>query len=451
MFELIILLSRFLFLAYILFFLYNSLKIAVNNDFQDTGRFLLNQRLTIVFFHLTALLILAYIPERFKFDSNILTRGFICLIYLIFANNILNKIYKSSPLIWNCIFFLIDIGYITLERLNPDLAQKQLLWYIAGSAITALIPIVFHFMPRLDKLRKLYLLAGIAMLGATLLFGTIEGGARNWINIGIFSFQPSEAVKILFIFYIASTFSKKPKPKELILPTAMSAIVVLCLVFQTDLGSALIFFMLFMVMLYLSTGSGLLFFSGLLSACAASAAAYKLFAHVRTRVLVWINPWNDIESGGYQIAQSLFAIGTAGLFGSGLTNGYSKYIPVVEKDFIFSAICEEFGALFGILLLIIFMLIIFRFMNTALNLRNRFLALLAAGLTSLIFFQTFLIIGGVIKFLPLTGVTLPFISYGGSSVITSFVVIGILQWTARSIHIDTENPTREAKHEKLYN
>ncbi len=160
-----------------------------------------------------------------------------------------------------------------------------------------------------------------------------------------------------------------------------------------------------------------------------------MFAHVRTRVLIWKNPWAEIEVKGYQIAQSLFAIGTKGFFGSGLTKGFPKSIPVVEKDFIFSAICEEFGVIFAILVICLFILLFYCMVMTSLKSNNRFLTILSAGITSMICFQTFLILGGVVKFIPLTGVTLPFISYGGSSIIINFVILGLIQW----IHIRNKN------------
>ena len=165
-------------------------------------------------------------------------------------------------------------------------------------------------------------------------------------------------------------------------------------------------------------------------ACLGSVIGYKLFSHVRVRVEIWLNPWSDISNKGYQIAQSLFAIGTYGVMGSGFNMGMPNTIPVVEKDLIFSAICEEFGIFFGIGLILIFIMIFYRSVKVSLNSQNKFLCLLSSGMTSLLCFQTFLIIGGATKLIPLTGVTLPFISYGGSSIIINFVIIGILQWVS---------------------
>lgn len=432
MFELLIILSRYLFLFYIIFFLYESFIVVLTEQglvYANVANALSRQKLIIVFFHLSAMLILSYIPSTFKFDVQVLFAGTAGLIFFLTADFAYKKIYKgSSPLIWNGVFFLMDIGFIMLERLNFKLAQKQLIWFFIALSISLFIPLIFKILPRLDIFKYVYLALGLILLFSTLLFGITEGGATNWITIKGITFQPSEAVKLLFIFYLCSVLSNKPSFKQLILPAVMSGIFILCLVFQTDLGSALIFFMTFLVILYISTSNYLYVGGGICLASIASVIAYFIFGHVKTRVSIWLDPWKDIDSGGYQIVQSLFALTSWGLLGNGLTRGMSKSIPVVERDFIFAAICEEFGMLFGICVILIFLMIFFQGVKISLSSKNRFLSLLAASLTSILCFQTFLIIGGVTKFIPLTGVTLPFVSYGGSSLLISFVTIGIIQW-----------------------
>ena len=263
---------------------------------------------------------------------------------------------------------------------------------------------------------------------STLVLGSKEYGSRNWIHMGKLSFQPSEIVKFLYIFYLASVFRKKVNLKEFIITAFLSALLVILLVFQKDLGSALIFFMTYMVMLYISTSNELLFFSGIGALSVGSVIAYRLFSHVRVRVAAWKDPWADIDSGGYQICQSLFAIGTGGIFGSGLTRGMPLSIPVVSKDFIFAAICEEFGTIYAICLIGVFMLLFIRGMMIAFQCRRRYYSIIAAGFTAMMAFQTFLIIGGVIKLIPLTGVTLPFVSYGGTSILVSILAVSFIQW-----------------------
>lgn len=329
---------------------------------------------------------------------------------------------------YNGIFFLTDIGLVMLTRLDDSLASRQFIWCLLGLAVLIVLPPILNILPRLDRFRVLYAALAIVLLMCTLIFGSNFYGSTNWISIGPVAFQPSEVVKLLFVFFLASALSQKPELRQLIVPTAVSAVIILCLVAQKDLGSALIFSMTFLVVIYIATSNVFYLLGGFACGALASVLAYFLFPHVRTRVNVWLDPWSDIENSGYQIAQSLFAVGSYGLFGSGFTRGYADYIPVVERDFIFSAVCEEFGVLFGIGVILVFVMIFLEGVRAALYSRSRYLTLLSAGLTALLTFQTFLIIGGDIKFVPLTGVTLPFVSYGGTSITMSFVIIAIIQW-----------------------
>ena len=433
MFEAVVLICRYLFVFYMFYFLLQAGKCVLspyNIHHINISWAYSKQRMTIVFFHLTAMLIIGFKPETGMFDIYTVILGSAGLILLIGGNIILSFIYKNgSKLLFNCTFFVMDIGFIMLLRLNTALAQRQIIWLITGFVATMLIPPILRVLPRLDKLKYLYLALGFSLLAATLIFGDVQGGAQNWIKIKGFSFQPAELVKLLFVFYLASEFSQKPSSfKELIFPSAASAVFVICLVMQTALGSALIFFMSYLIMIYIATGNGFIFAGLSIFAFAASMLAYKFFSHVRTRVEIWLDPWSDISGKGYQITQSLFAIGTWGIFGSGLTRGYAENIPVVERDFIFAAVCEEFGIIFSVGFIFVFIFIFFCGAKAALRNYNRFLSLVASGLTGLLCFQSFLIIGGVTKLIPLTGVTLPFVSYGGTSIVISFVSIGIIQW-----------------------
>jgi cell division protein FtsW (lipid II flippase) len=277
------------------------------------------------------------------------------------------------------------------------------------------------------------------LLGATLIIGSSEYGAKSWIKLGSIAFQPSELVKILFVLYLSSALAQKPRFKQLIVPAICSGVIILFFVAETDMGSALIFVMTFLCVLFIATGNYLYFGGGLGAVALASTIAYKMFSHIRVRVQIWQNPWDDVANSGYQIAQSLFAICTWGVMGIGFTKGYAKSIPVVEKDFIFAAICEEFGVIFAIGLILVFVMIFLEGARAALENHSRFLSLLAAGFTALIAFQSFVIIGGVIKMIPLTGVTLPFISYGGTSIVTSYVIITFIQWiTQKNTNYETD-------------
>ncbi len=260
------------------------------------------------------------------------------------------------------------------------------------------------------------------------IFGNEENGSLNWIKIKGIGFQPSEIVKFLFLLYIACVFRKPLDFKKLCIVTGFAAFIVLCLVIQKDLGGALIFFVTYMLLLYITTSNILLLASGFGAMALASLLAYKLFGHVRVRVSTWLDPWADAGDTGYQITQSLFAITTWGFLGSGLTRGMPGKIPVVERDFIFAAICDEMGTIFGMGIVCIYMLLFLRGMFIAVRAKRRFYSILSAGIVIMFSFQTFIIIGGVTKLIPLTGVTLPFVSYGGSSVLVSVALMGLLQW-----------------------
>ena len=430
MFEIFIILAKYLFIVYMCIFLLCGfcINLAKEGAFNIKEDFLgAVQRIMIMLFHITAFAILVINDEE-QMEITLIF-GLISLLYIMLGCILLERIYKkSSPVMYNGVFFLTDIGLVMLTRLDESLASRQFIWCLLGLAVLIILPPVLNFLPRLDRFKVLYAVFGVVLLMCTLIFGSSLYGSTNWISIGPVAFQPSEVVKLLFVFFLASALSQKPDLRQLIVPTAVSAVIILCLVGQRDLGSALIFSMTFLVVVYIATSNILYLLGGFACGSLAAVVAYFIFSHVRTRVNIWLDPWSDIEESGYQIAQSLFAVGSYGLFGSGFTRGYADYIPVVERDFIFSAICEEFGVLFGIGVILIFVMIFLEGVRAALYSRSRYLTLLSAGLTALLTFQTFLIIGGDIKFVPLTGVTLPFVSYGGTSITMSFVIIAIIQW-----------------------
>lgn len=457
MIDICIIISKYLFVLYIGIFLLSGFLISLSKE--DMIRFkesrgLSNQRICIVLFHITASLILIGSQLEYAFEK---TTGYCAagLILILAASAALKMLYpKGSQLLNNCILFLMDIGLVMLYRLDQDLALKQMIWNSIGIVILAVLPAVLSKMPRLDKYRRFYIIASFALLAATLIFGFTAKGAKNWISLGPISIQPSEFIKVLFVFYLASALAKKPGLKELAVPVICSGIIVLALVAQTDLGSALIFYMTFLIMVFIATESYLYFAAGLGAIAFASVIAYNLFSHIQVRVEAWLNPWADVQGKGYQIAQSLFAICTWGITGIGLTKGYATSIPVVERDFIFAAICEEFGVIFAAGVILLFVLIFLEGARGTLHSSNRFLSLLCAGFTALFAFQSFLIIGGVIKLIPLTGVTLPFVSYGGTSIVISYVIMGLMQWiiirndSSRTDHTQPEAETKRRRRKR---
>lgn len=432
MIEMLIFLSKYLFIILIaVFCLQCGYLISKGRQMdypsaENTGAVKL-QRVTMILFHVLAYAMLYFNSDIPLKDYMVTALGGLALIMAVppFIRVVYNKI---NGLIINCMYFLMDLSLVILQRLNPDYALKQLIFFFIGSGCILLIYPVLKYGKNLHKLKYLYLGVGFLLLVLTLIFGTTTRGATNWIYIGDFSFQPSEIVKLMYVFYFASVFSKKVTLRETILQLIIGLIFVCILVVQRDLGSALIFFMTLIIMVFISTGNVPVVLGSLICACAGAVGAYNMFSHIQVRVAAWLDPWSDIGNTTYQIAQSLFAIGSGGLWGSGLGKGYASSIPIVESDFIFSAICEEFGLIFAVCVIFIYLTIFYCSVRSALNTESKFNAVLASGLTGLICFQTFLIIGGVTKFVPLTGVTLPFVSYGGTSVVISAIIIGILLW-----------------------
>ncbi|GAB6181065.1 FtsW/RodA/SpoVE family cell cycle protein [Desulfotomaculum defluvii] len=337
---------------------------------------------------------------------------------------------------------LTSIGLIFLFRLRPQYAERQFAWLLIGLLVLVMVTTLLRHLDRLAEYKYIYVAVGVLLLIAPIFFGQEQYGARSWLNLGLFQVQPSEFVKILLVFFLASFLAENqrilttgnkqlfgisiPGIREFGPLVGMWGISLLILVFQRDLGTALIYFCTFLAMIYAATARTFYIILGLIMFLMGGTIAYYIFSHVQARVDIWLDPWLYMEGSGYQIVQSLFALGSGGLFGSGLGKGLPNLIPAVHTDFIFSAIVEELGLFGGCAVLILYMCLLFRGLMIALTCRDKFLSLLTAGLTVLMGFQTFIIIAGVIKLLPMTGVTLPFISYGGSSLIANFIILGII-------------------------
>lgn len=338
----------------------------------------------------------------------------------------------SSRVITNNMSFLLLIGYIMLTRLNFALAKKQFIIATASMILVSIIPMIMDRYKNLRKYGTAYGIIGIITLSSVFVIGVEQYGSVNWIRLFGITIQPSEFVKILFVFFIASMLSKGRDFKQVMITTAFACVHMGVLVLEKDLGGALIFFVIFIAMIYVGTGKISYLIAFIMGGAALAGLAFllfkdRLFDHVMVRVNVWKNPWADIRGTGYQITQSLFAIGSGGYFGSGLTKGSPDVIPVSESDFIFSAIAEEFGVIFAIFLILVCFSCFISFVTIAMRVRNRFYKTMAFGFAICYMFQTFLSIGGVTKFIPSTGVTIPLVSYGGSSVLSSLVMFSIMQ------------------------
>ena len=332
-----------------------------------------------------------------------------------------------SRILMNNMCVLLMIGLMILTRLSFDKAVRQFVIVAAAALITWIIPFVLDRAWQLAEIPWIYGIGGLAVLALVWIVGNNSFGAQLSITVAGISFQPSEFIKITFVFFAAAMFYRSVDFKTVAAVTAVAAGHVLILVLSKDLGSALIFFLTYLTMLFVATGRWLYLGAGLGFGCGASVLAYYLFAHVRTRVAAWMDPWADIDNRGYQITQSLFAIGTGGWFGMGLYQGMPYKIPVVEKDFVFAAVSEELGGIFAICILLICLGCFLQFMMIAGRMQALFYKLIAFGLGMVYGIQVFLTVGGVTKFIPSTGVTLPFVSYGGSSILSTFMVFGVLQ------------------------
>ena len=334
---------------------------------------------------------------------------------------------KASRLVVNNMCMLLSIGFIILTRLSFDKSKRQFMIVAVSAAVSLLVPFLVRKMKFLRQLTWLYAAAGIGLLGVVAVAGSRVYGAKLNISFGQLSVQPSEFVKIIFVFFVAALLSRSTEFKDIVKATAVAVAHVLILVLSKDLGGALIYFVVYLIMLYVASRKPLYLMGGLAGGCAAAVAGYFLFGHVRTRVLAWSNPWDVIEKEGYQITQSLFAIGTGGWFGMGLFQGSPDKIPVVDQDFIFSAISEELGGIFALCLILICVSCFLMFINIAMQIKDDFYKLVALGLGTVYGFQVFLTIGGVTKFIPSTGVTLPLVSYGGSSMLSTLIMFAIIQ------------------------
>ncbi len=347
---------------------------------------------------------------------------FVCYIYLyrVFYRN-------SSRILVNNTCMLLATSFMILTRLNPDRAMRQFLIVAVSAVVTWPVPFIIGRVWQLAKYPLVFGFVGLASLALVLAEGKSSYGAQLSLSVVGFSLQPSEFVKITFVFFVAGMFYRSVSLKTVAQTTALAAAHVLVLAASRDLGSALIFFIAYGMMLFVATNDWRLLGLGAAGGTAAACMAPRFFPHVQRRIAAWKDPWTDVADTGYQAAQALFAIGTGGWLGAGLYAGMPEKIPVVDKDFVFAAVSEELGGVYALCLLFICLGCFLQFMMIAMSLQAMFYKLIAFGLGTIYITQVFLTIGGVVKFIPLTGVTLPFVSYGGSSAMSTFLVFGIIQ------------------------
>ncbi len=414
------------YLILILFVLYTAysfvgLKIT---DEQRSARTITKQRILLFAVHLIAYLVL-YLNLK---DISILVFYPFEVMYLLAYMKFYKLFYPgSNARLINHFCMFVAIGFICIMRLNPDKLFKQFAVIFVTSVAAFFIPAIMKKGRFLRKFTWLYAITGLGLLSAVLVLGHTTYGAKINLDISGSTFSPTEIVKLLFVFFVAGFLYEYPTLKQLLAVSVVSAAFVLLLVLSRDLGGALIFFVTYLVMLYVATKKSRYIFMGGGGFCLASFIAYHLFSHVRTRVNTWMTPFSLIRSDTSQISQSLFAISTGGLFGIGLCQGIPNTIPVVISDLVFAAICEELGLLFGLCLILLYLSCFLQISDTAKQLADPFYRLIAIGFGVEFILQALLNIGGSVKFIPLTGITLPLISYGGSSAMEIVLMFAMLQ------------------------
>ena len=344
----------------------------------------------------------------------------------VLTTNLLPRLFPSDKLLLSLTNFLCALGILVLYDTNPAYAYSQATYYFAGLLAMVVCIYIVRLIRSFRFLIWPMMLVALALLALPLLIGKETYGAKNWFYVGSLSVQPSEVVKLVLVVVLARFMADRRMLPWLFFSVGCLGILML----QKDLGTALLYFFTTLLLFYASTGNLAVTSIGLAGGAGAAVAGYHMFAHVKRRVAIWLNPWSDYDNAGYQIIHSLMAIASGGLFGVGLGLGSPDIIPVYHTDFIFSVICEQFGLIFGCCVLLMYVALIWRGAMIAMSTRTSFHGLLAMGITILLGLQTFVIIGGVLKLIPLTGVTMPFVSYGGTSLISCLCLVGLLQGVA---------------------
>ena len=387
----------------------------------------------------TGVLLLAH---RLTADLLLLPWLAVVIVGAFFTQFILGRRDGTDLTLFPAAMLLASLGLIMIGRLKPALFLTQMRWLLLGLIVYLFLVFLGERFLRLLSYPYLLGVFCLLLLCSALFFGTEIGGSRNWIVFGPFAVQPSEFGKIVIIMFLAAYLTEHREvltlPRHRLLWLKLPVlrfiapllliwgIAILMFVVQRDLGSALLFFGIAVSMTYMATGRksyvalAFAFFLG------AAALSYSFFSHVRVRFNIWLDPWSDPSGSAYQVVQSLFALGSGGVWGAGFAHGHPNLIPEVHTDFIFAAIAEELGLLGSLGVMLVFALFFYRAIRIALACREETRMLLAAGIAVVFLLQAFIIIAGVTKFLPLTGITLPFVSYGGSSMIASFMLLGIL-------------------------
>jgi len=394
----------------------------------------------VVLFQFTALILLSL--KDMPVDYQALALAIALPLVTLILVSVAPRIWPVDQVLLVLALFLASIGIVILKDIarSPLTPQNQAIFFAIGLGAMLICVVFMRALRNWERYVPWAIIGGLAAQAAPLVFGRsaeVEG-IRRWISIaGIFTVQPSEFVKILLILVLAASFSNRHRLRSMFPAIAFAALNCGLLLVCRDLGTLMLYFFTTVLMFFAATSNLLLTGAGLGAGAVGAVISYNMFSHVRRRVETWQNPWADAAGGGYQVVQALIAMGTGGLFGMGLGLGLPRYIPLYASDFVFAAIAEEFGVIFALCLLMVYVLIIMRGVSVAMSARTAFHALTCLGVVTMIGLQAFTIVGGVIKLIPLTGVTLPFVSAGGSSLVSCFACIGLLLGVS-SINADEE-------------
>ena len=383
----------------------------------------------VMIFQAVAMLLIAFQSEQIDTQALILAAALPVATAVI--TSLMGRIWPVDRAILIMVLFLCSVGLITLQDIakSNETPRTQAIYACVG--VAAMFAGVVFIRKWKSWKKWTYALMGLCLLALLTPWlpkpiGGWYQGARNWVHLGPISGQPSEFMKPILILVLAACFSNHPSFKKCLLPIGFAAACCCVLLSERDLGALLLYFLTTVFMYFVATSNAFISLAGLGMGAAAAVVAYHFLPYVQKRVAIWQNPWSDPLDSGYQLVQALIAIGSGGLFGMGLGLGKPRNIPLYHSDFIFAAISEEFGLIFAIGLLAIYVLIILRGLIVSFNARTSFHSLAAFGLVIMLGLQTMLIVGGNTKLLPLSGVTLPLVCYGGSSLVSTFFSMGLL-------------------------
>lgn len=388
----------------------------------------------LLFFQILGLfLIMARDFANFDRTKLIFMIALISFVYI--SGKLVQKFTRGDYYIMLIANMLFSIGILEIYRLNDKLAFRQIIWFCIGIIAFWLIYLVLKYIKIWSKMYYFYAAISYLLFIATFLFGKRINGAKNWIRLGSnFAFQPSELIKIAFVFLIAAYYKNRDKfEKDIFKKYSLHFFFYTFLGFlflQKDLGTVLVFSGVFMFAQYMYEPHRKYMFINLLVLSFGAILGYILFTHVKVRVKIWLDPFKYADGMGYQIIQGFYAIASGGFFGKGLGLGRPDYIPFAESDYIFASICEEMGILMGMGVVMLFLILTYRGIKTSMEQHNRFYKYVAFCLSLIFAFQSLIMFGGILKLIPLTGITIPFVSYGGSSILSSFIALGILQYAS---------------------